>query len=86
MRHFVHALLNLLGSCSFIGENLVFRIDGSDSRFIQFEINHAGLVEYRAGGTVLDSLRHIIDIDVVAKYLLSITILLGNRRAGESNE
>ena len=50
---------------------------------MQFD-NTAFIVD-RACCTILDSLRHIVDVDIIAKHFTGTAILGGNRRAGKAD-
>ena len=48
---------------------IVFGINATEHRLVQVEVYHAALVEDRTSGTVTHRLRHVVDIDIVAKDL-----------------
>ena len=70
----VLALLN--DTCvSVLRHNVIFLVYQLNSRFVQFELHDTALIVNGAGRTVLDSLGHIININVVTEHLSGTLIL-----------
>ena len=64
---------------------LVLLVQFAEHVLIQLERHHTALVEHRAGGAVLDRLRHVVHVHIIAEYLTRGLVLRLDRSAGESN-
>ena len=70
----------------FLFQQVIGLIDFLERVLIQLQVDDAAFIVYRASRTVLDSLRHVVDVDIIAKHLAGIAILYRYRRAGEADE
>ena len=69
-----------------LGELLVLVIDLGKDALVKLERDNTALVEHGARCVILHGLRHVIDIDIVAKHLTSRAVIDGNGRTGETDE
>ena len=69
-----------------LGELLVLVIDLGEDALVKLERDDTALIEHGARCVVLHGLRHVIDIDIVAKHLASRAVIDGNGRTGETDE
>ena len=69
-----------------LGELLVLVVDLGEDTLVEFECDHTALVKHGARGIVLHSLRHVVDVDIVAEHLAGRAVLRRDGRAGEPDE
>ena len=90
-QHALHLPKHLLAllDCLHVGlrlQKIIGRVDQRKGILIQFQMNHTTFIIDRTGSSILDSLGHIIDIDIVAENLPGVPILGGNGCPCKANE
>ena len=71
---------------TFVGEVVKLAVEQFEHLLVEFEVEHAALVIDGTRGAILDGLRHVVDVDVVAKNLLRVAVAVGKRGAREADE
>jgi len=61
-------------SISILSHDVIFRVDKPQC-VVEFQLHNTAFIIDRTCSTVLDSLRHIIDVDVITEYLTGISVL-----------
>ena len=77
-----HSLICLAGSC----HEVIFLVNLLQSLLIQMQFHDTAFIINRAGCPILDSLRHIINVDIVTENSTGIMIPGGNRCAGKPDK
>ena len=78
------ALFNNLRIC-IVRHDFILGINHAQRSFIQVELNDTAFVINRAGCTIFNSLRHIINVDVVTEHFTSAAVFRGNRCSGKTD-
>ena len=68
-----------------MGHQVILCVNEPQGVFIQFEVNDPALIVDRAGGSVLYRLGHIVDVDIVAKYLTGAAVLGRDGSTGKTD-
>ena len=71
---------------SVIRHDVIFLIDKVKCSFIKFQLDYTALIIDRSRSAILYSLRHVINIDIVAENLTGISILCSYRCSGKPNK
>ena len=69
-----------------LGHFIEFRVDGGLGFVIQIQAHDLALVVNGHGGIVLHRLGDVVDIDVIAEYLLGVLVHHLDGRAGEADK
>ena len=80
------SLVDLFLCGTFLSQTVELVIQFLQHLFVQVQVHHTTLVINGTGGPILYSLSHVVHVDVVAKYLLSIAVSLTNGCPCESDE
>ena len=67
-----------------VRHDFVLCINHAQSFFIKVQFDDSTLIVNRAGSTILDRLRHVVDINIVTKDLTGASVLHRNGRTSES--
>ena len=59
--------------------NVIFGINHLQGRFVKIELDYTAFIVNRTCSTVLNSLCHIIYVDIISEYLTSATVFRRNR-------
>ena len=70
---------------SIMCHDFILCINHVQRSFIQVELNDTAFVIDRAGCAIFDSLRHIINVDVITEHFTGAAVFRGNRSSGEAN-
>ena len=70
---------------SIMRHDFILCINHVQCSFIQIEFNDTAFVIDRASCAILDSLRHIINVNVITEHLTGAAVFRGNRGSGEAN-
>ena len=65
--------------------DFILCINHAQRSFIQIELNDTAFVIDRASCAIFDSLRHIINVDVITEHLTGAAVFRGNRGSGKAN-
>ena len=72
-------------SIGILRHDLIFGVDQFQSVFIEFQLHDTAFIVDRTCRTVLDSLCHVIDVNIISEYFTGISVLSGNRRTRKAD-
>ena len=68
-----------------MGHQVILCVNEPQGVFVQLQVDNPALIVDRAGGSVLYRLGHIVDVDIVAKYLTGAAVLGRDGGAGKTD-
>ena len=78
------ALFNNL-RISIMCHDFILCINHVKRSLIEFQLNNTAFVIDRTGCAIFDSLRHIINVNVITEHLTGAAVFRGNRSSGKAN-
>ena len=65
---------------SIVCHQIIFRIDQTQGRFIQLQLDNPAFIVHRSGGAVLHGLCHVIDVNIIAEDFSGASVFCGYGR------
>ena len=85
VRHLLLVGLDVGFRSTFFPQTVVFGINLRQHFVVELQLDYPALVVDGACGAVVDGLRHIVDVDVVAEDFARVAVLVRDGRAGEAD-